>query len=176
MSGEFDRDKLWMQGAREKFLRPFYELHFSSFEFVDADVDTIAVGRKSGKTFRIEEKLIRPPHSLVRFQNFLLETMSCTVPGHEREGWMVTSTADLLLYGFCGHGELTMDVHILDMPALKAWFWPRCDLFESHETEQINRTRVSKVPFGVIPREIRLGRTRLFAPDYLPSDDEWEWF
>jgi hypothetical protein len=173
VSGEFEQDKLWMQGVRERFLRPFYERHTVSFEFVDGDVDTIIVSRKTGNQLGVEEKLIRPPRVLEAFGNYLLETMSNTNLGHERDGWMVTSPADLLLYGFCGRAELTMDVHILDMPALKAWFRPRCDMFESYVTEQFNHTRVSKVPFGIVPREIRLHRTLLFAPDYVPPGEDW---
>lgn len=165
MSGEFERDDKWQRGAREMFLRPFYARHFSSFEFVDGDVDTIAVGRKTGKTYRIEEKLQRAPRRLERFGNYPLETMSCSVPGRERDGWMATSTADLLLFGFCNVGETTLDVHVLDMPALKAWFWPRVDMFRRCVNPQLNQSVAYMVPFGIVPREIRLYRTLLWTPE-----------
>lgn len=173
MSGEFERDNQWMRGARERFLRPFYMRHMASFEFIDSDVDTIAVGKKTGKTLRIEEKLQRAPLKLERFDNYPLETMSCTVPGRERDGWMATSTADLIFFGFCDHRETTMDLHILDMPALKTWFWPGCDLFRRCVNPQINQSSACMVPFGIVPREIRLHRVLLFAPDYIQPDEEW---
>jgi len=133
---------------RDAILVPhFYERLFAGkYRFLDnhplqfKGVDTAVVHR--GCLLCIEEKIVNwpalkgKPHTA-----FTLETWSCTVEGREKTGWMEYSIADFLLYCFAvPETETALDCYLIDFPALKAWFWPRVEMFNVTRSTQINRT------------------------------------
>jgi hypothetical protein len=170
-------DDVWQRTIRDRILLPaFYRKYFDDVVFVDqsrmttaerhASVDTIARWRRTGKLVRIEEKIWRAPHTLQRFRNYPLETRSCTVSGHESTGWMAYSPADVLLGAFCNQNETELDVHLLDMPKLKAWFWPRVTDFKLHIHQHTrNRSEARLAPFGLVPPDIVTWRGTVCEPD-----------
>jgi hypothetical protein len=109
-------------------------------------VDTV-MQRKNGQAVCIEEKIVRGHYDKVT-----LETMSCTVPGRESEGWMRYGKADWLVWAMCKEdGNLL--VHVFDFPALQEAFWSAAHLFEEHITGQRNRTASRKVPIDWIKQQ-----------------------
>lgn len=106
-------------------------------------VDTI-MQRINGDAACVEEKIVRDEYTALT-----LETMSCTVPGHESDGWMVYGQADLLNWSMCRRDGNLM-VHLFDFPKLQEVFWPAVDQFEEGFTEQHNRTAYRKVPIAWI--------------------------
>lgn len=135
----FCEDNQWQREIRDRILAPNLYGKYSvggRYVFLDRGgmasllqkrhaVDTI-MQRGAGEAVCIEEKLTRWKGRA--YSNFFLETKSCTVPGHESDGWMVYGSADLLLYGFVQEGECSVLCYLIDFQQLKQWFWPR------HET------------------------------------------
>jgi hypothetical protein len=113
-------------------------------------VDTI-LQRADGRATCIEEKIVRGEYTAVT-----LETMSCTVPGKESDGWMKYGQADWLVYAMCCE-NLTLLCHIIDFAALQGCFWPAAKTFQETISKQQNRTACRKVPLDWI-RE-RMGCT-----------------
>ncbi len=106
-------------------------------------VDTIVQG-SNGSAICIEEKIVRWPG--YHYQSFCLETNSCTVPGHESDGWMVYGKADYLLYCFqLEDGGL--DCWLIDFAKLQEWFWPLKEMFPTFlMSETLNKTCGRLVP------------------------------
>lgn len=147
----FRADNERQERLRDLILKPrFYDrFHANAYEFIKHDdpraaggVDTIA----SGKT--IDEKIVQWPHNedgtpkAEPYSAFALETMSCTVPGRERYGWMKTNIVDFLLYCFTDLHEQRLDCYLIDFPPLQQWFyaedhkqWPRWCSRQVNETE-----------------------------------------
>jgi hypothetical protein len=168
---DFTPDDVWQREKRDQILAPgFYEI-FSpgQYLFVDqsrmtkgerrATVDTFAHSPVDGKLRRFEEKIWRAPRVLDKFTNYPLETKSCTVSGRETDGWMLYSPASILLGAFCNREETALDVHLLDLPELKQWFWPRESHFKIHVHEHtLNHSEARLVPFNALPPGILLWR------------------
>lgn len=125
-------------------------------------VDTIVQGR-NGDAVCVEEKIVRWPG--FAYDAITLETKSCSVPGHESDGWMVYGQADLLNYAMClDDGNVVC--HLIDFPKLQAAFWPRVDEFPETITRQHNRTICRKVPLAWIADNVGIAKRRIFAtPD-----------
>lgn len=123
---DFIEDDVWQRRQRDNLLIPgFYRQYYGDeFRLADNDkelqsrgIDTII--EKIGKT--VDEKIVRWPG--FKYHAFALETRSCTVPGHEKSGWMLYGEADWLLYCFQQQDE-SLDCYLIDFPMLQKWFWP----------------------------------------------------
>ncbi len=173
-------DGLWGQAAiddeeqrakRDAVLKPgFYERYFPGcYIFLDKGplalflqkergLDTI-VCKRDGVVAGIQEKIIRWKGR--ELERFFLETMSCTVKGHESPGWMRTSQAEFLLYCFTtADGDL--DCWLIDLGALQRWFWPREQEFEPHRMEgdeHPNHALGRKVPIELVRANVLTWRT-----------------
>lgn len=154
---DFERDDNWQREQRDNILVPgFYEKYATDGRYVLIDkgrfatilqkrmsVDTI-VQSKDGRAVAIEEKIVRWPG--YQYQNFCLETDSCTKPGHESQGWMHYGEADYLLYCF-QQTDGSLFCHLMDFQLLKEWFWPRAETFPTFgPLNTLNATTGRKVP------------------------------
>lgn len=170
---DFHSDDAWQRSVRDSVLVPqFYERR-NTGRFVMMDkgrlatflqrrmaVDTV-VQAKDGGVVSIEEKIVRwrgRPYTA-----YALETESCTVPGHESPGWMRYGEADFLLYCFQQADE-SLDCHLIDFPALRAWFAPRQDEFPLFQMQQRNRTRGRVVPIRAVSEAVSVVRFALNSP------------
>lgn len=155
---EFIQDNSWQIKIRNKILEPYYESisHNKRFVFVDKGklaeklqremaIDTI-IQLKNNGVLGIEEKIVRWPG--YKYQNYTLEIMSCTMPGHEKKGWMYYATCDYLFYCFVQENEQSLYIHAIPFAELKAWFFEneRFKSYRSSFTKQVNRTETKLVP------------------------------
>jgi hypothetical protein len=181
-TGDFQNEDDWQRGIRDRILLPaFYGKYSLDGHYVVVDqgamatlaekrsaVDTLAVSRRTGKVVRIEEKINRAPKKRKAFRNYALETDSCTISGYESVGWMHYSTADLLLIAFANRKETELDVHLLDLPGLKEWFWPRIDQFEDFiNPGTSNASKFRVVPFIAVPSTLLVWRGIVRAPQLI---------
>jgi hypothetical protein len=156
MTIEFGVDDEWQRKQRDTILVPlFYERFYpGGYTLLDGcdpkqreGWDTLVETAKGQR--KVEEKIVRRRRDGKQYDSFSLETMSCSVQGRERDGWMLTSTADLLLYCFSTLTEIGLDVYVLDMPALQTWFWAS-DLsrWKLTRSEQDNHGECRVVPIS----------------------------
>lgn len=163
----FYADDTWQRKIRDKTLAPYYS-HISKdgrFVFLDKGklatklqrefaIDSILQG-KGNSAVGIEEKIVRWPG--YKYTSYTLETMSCTIPGREKQGWMYYSTCDYLLYCFLQADSISMIAHLIPFQKLQNWFFEgdRYKSYRSSFTNQINRTETKIVPiddvWGIIP-------------------------
>lgn len=154
---DFYYDNDWQQQIRDAILVPqFYQKYAEHGGYVLLDKGNLAVRLQKelgidtilqvadGEVIAIEEKIVRWPG--YPYSAFCLETHSCTVPGRESPGWMAYSAADYLLYCFVT-ADGGLDAYLINMPALKAWFWPIHEQFDTFgPLPTLNRTMGRKVP------------------------------
>ena len=170
----FAADNAWQRQVRDRVLAPgFYGKYATEGRYVLLDkgrlasilqrrsaVDTVVQGR-DGMAIFIEEKIVRWPG--YRYASFFLETVSCTVPGHESPGWMFYGEADYLLYCFqLDNGDL--DAWLIDFPRLQEWFWPLERTFPQHQMKDRNCTRGRLVPVADVHRVVPARRRLVAAP------------
>ena len=118
--------------------------------------------RLDGRATAVEEKIVRWPPYGRAYADLVLETRSCTVPGHESPGWMEYGQADLLNYALCqANGDVLC--LLMPFPILQEKFWPVHEQFEETITEQHNRTACRKVPIKWIEDNVGLYR-KLIRP------------
>ena len=166
----FRQDLTYSEVQREK-LKEFYRVKAYDGRFVfvnknkllskwlqDNAVDTIMQISDSDEVY-IEEKIVRWKGK--RYEAMTLETMSCTIPGREKDGWMKYSKADILAYGFEQESG-DIELYLISFPKLKEWFWKNHEVFISTITEQINKTECKIVPILEIGR--RVGFKKFFIP------------
>lgn len=134
---DFFADDRWQRKVRDREFGGLYR-DISSHTFVldpaedqgaqscvmaiqkEIGIDTLAV--IEGRIMGIEEKIVRWPEDGEPHHAYALETQSCTLPGHEKDGWMFYSAADLLLYGFeQKDGSVVADM--IPMQPLRMWFF-----------------------------------------------------
>lgn len=153
---DFATDNAWQRGVRDRTLGPnFYGKYAVDGRYVVIDkgalatqlqreyaVDTVMQGRAGAAIF-VEEKIVRWKER--HYTAFALETMSCTVPGHEKEGWMCYGRADYLLYAF-QQENCDLDCWLIDFPKLKEWFWPLERTFPTFRMRKRNRSAGRVVP------------------------------
>ena len=151
---DFSTDNTWQLEVRDRILAPWYGGHFGGKyilmdkgRFADLTqrqlgVDTVAQGANG--VVAIEEKIVRWKGR--HYTAICVETDSCTVPGHESEGWARYSQADFLLYCMMQENGDTLKCHCVGMPELRRWFWPRVDQFKESIQEEHNRSAVRLVP------------------------------
>lgn len=118
-------------------------------------VDTILQGRK-GDAVCIEEKIVRWPG--YAYDAITLETMSCTVPGRESDGWMRYGKADWINYAMCQEDGNVL-CYLISFPALQEAFWPAHQSFRETTTDQHNRTTCRIVPLDWIRAKVGLHPT-----------------
>jgi hypothetical protein len=172
--GIFLADVNRQERLRDLILKPCYydQFHAGKYEFIKHDdpraaggVDTIA----SNKTY--DEKIVQWPHfedgtpKEEPYTAFALETMSCTVPGHMRYGWMKTNTVDFLLYCFADRQEECLDCYLINFPRLQQWFY-----LQNHEqwyrwrSQQANETECRIVPIEQVCKFMPYKRMRFSRP------------
>lgn len=171
---DFRRDDAWQKQVRDTVLGPgFYGVFAVDGRYVLVDkgrlasilqkryaVDTVVQG-KNGNAYCIEEKIVRWPG--YKYAAYTLETDSCTVPGHESQGWMHYGQADFLIY--CFHQENgDLDCHLIDFPKLQDWFWQHVDEFEDFQMETRNRTKGKKVPIAAVQAAVPTWHRYVYAP------------
>lgn len=173
---DFHRDNEWQRKVRDAVLAPGFYHRFSTdgrYVFMDKGrfatilqkrfaVDTI-VQRDDGRAVCIEEKIVRWPGRA--YTAYSLETESCTVPGHESDGWMRYAEADWLLYAFMTPSRL--NVHLIEFPKLKEWFWPREQDFAVFQNQTRNKSRGRVVPIRAVREGVGIWETSI-RPD--PAD------
>jgi hypothetical protein len=155
---KFIKDDSWQKKIRNKILQPYYKKisYNQRFVFVDkgilADklqremaIDTI-IQLKNNGILGIEEKIVRWPG--YEYQNYTLETWSCTVAGLEKQGWMYYATCDYLFYCFVQNGDDSLYIHVIPFSKLQNWFFEhnRFENYRSFITDQVNKTETKIVP------------------------------
>jgi hypothetical protein len=174
----FQADIERQERLRDLILKPCYyeRVHADNYEFIKhgdpravGGVDTIA----SGKTY--DEKIVqwpRHPDGSPRdepYTAFALETMSCTIVGRERHGWMKTNAVNFLFYCFTSKDKRSLDCYLINFMRLQQWFFA-----QDHEqwyrwrSQQANETECRIVPIeqvcSAVPHE-RLQFSRPFGDD-----------
>lgn len=165
---EFVHDDEWQKDIRDRILKPWYQKHSFEGRFVFADkgklatkiqremaIDTIAQ-IPNGFIRGVEEKIVRWPANGRPYQNFTFETMSCTVPGHEKQGWMYYSNCDTLLYCFVQEDGNSIIAYSIPFDNLKKWFFEndRYTGYPTTVTKQINKTECRIVPISDVVRGV----------------------
>lgn len=163
---DFCVDNSWQQGVRDRILVPqFYEsTKVGRYVLMDKGriaeivqrrmaVDTI-VQKKDGGVVAIEEKIVRWPG--FSYSCYALETESCTVEGHESDGWMRYAEADYLLYCFQQEDAGHLVCHLIDFQELRAWFAPIEDTFSPFQMTTRNRTRGRIVPIADVRKVVKV--------------------
>ena len=156
---DFHRDDAWQKSVRGALLVPgFYKQYAQEGRYVFIDkgrlaktlqkryaVDTIYQDVEGGAVC-IEEKIVRWPG--YQYRSFCLETDSCTVPGHESQGWMHYGEADYLLY--CFHQETdSLSCYLIDFKKLQEWFWSISETFSDfYMKNTLNKTKGKVVPIA----------------------------
>jgi len=155
---EFIKCDNWQKEIRDRILKPWYKKisHEERFIFCDKGnlatilqkemaIDTI-IQLKNNGILAIEEKIVKWPG--YKYQNYTLETWSCTNTGMEHKGWMYYATCDYLFYCFLQEDNESLVVHSIPFKELQQWFF-KDNKFESYyafRTEQINHTETRIVP------------------------------
>lgn len=173
---DFRRDDDWQRKMRDAVLAPELYGKYSRdgrYVFIDKGrcatliqkrfaVDTIVQGRR-GDAICIEEKIVRWPG--YAYTAVCLETHSCTVPGHESDGWMKYGEADYLLY-CCAQANDDLDCWLMEFQPLKQWFWSCADEFPDFQmANTLNRTKGKKVPIQRIRKHVTTKHIYLQHPD-----------
>lgn len=120
-------------------------------------VDTLVQSRNGGM-YAIEEKIVRWPG--FEYPSITLETMSCTIAGHESDGWMRYGKADFLNYAMCqANGDVV--VYLIDFAKLQSAFWPAVANFRETVTTQSNQTACRIVPLKWVRDTVGLWSMRI---------------
>jgi hypothetical protein len=174
MSVEFYRDDKWQREMRDNILVPefyernyqgLYELLLHTDERAAKGCDTLIAG-----SVRIDEKIVRWPTNEDGsprdrpYDAYALETMSCTVRGYERAGWMETNVVEQLLYCFSDREERSLDCHVIDFLKLQPWFWREVDRtnWPLWTSTQPNRTQCRIVGFDAVRQAANTKTFKLF--------------
>jgi hypothetical protein len=169
----FKLDNDWQLKMRDRFLVPFYERIFRG-RFVMLDGEESArdlnqlgidsIGQQWGTAITIDEKITRWPEADRPYTNFLIETLSCSIHGMERDGWIHSKYTDRLVYCFMDKGDTRMLVYVLPFRSLREWFLPLVNTFEETTSEQPNRTKCRKAPIHVVVSAVA-GCRHILLPD-----------
>ncbi len=168
LTNNFTAASAYAEHMRDKYLVHFYRKYSVEERYVFVDksacstllqkelaIDTIM--QRPGYSVCIEEKIEQWPG--YERQNFALETASCTVVGHERQGWMHYAKADYLLYAFAQVNDSGLEVYLIDFPKLRHWFWNLPTRYPAHVMEEtLNHTRFEKVPIRDVAEFVKCTR------------------
>jgi hypothetical protein len=162
---EFIERQDWSRRMRDKILRPFYKEHSRDGDMVFLDgssafikilqkvfhADTLLTRISDGEKVVIDEK-IRSRY----FDDFLIETDSCTVPGKESAGWFYSKAPapiDITLLAFVHGDENGATCFPLPMQTFRPWF----ELHKSEFREQMVRNPINGFEMWtrnlVVPRQ-----------------------
>lgn len=159
---ELEIDDAWQDGIAQRLIIPVLEQHAYKGKLIvvglrsqigsllqrQAHVDMIAQ-LPDRREIAIELKIVRWPGAKqgrpgwTHYTDLFLETWSCTVKGHEAEGWMRTSKADFLLWCQCSLDEQALDCWPFPFKRLQIWH-------QRHQHELPNR----RVPNIIAGREL----------------------
>lgn len=186
----FARDDAWQRDLRDRVIVPFYEQRTRGrFVLLDGPglarelqrqhgVDAL-LQAADGRAIGIEEKLVRWPARGHAYTAFVLETASNINAGRERDGWMRTSSADYLLYGF-EQPDGTVDAYLIDFPALRRWFEPLEETFATFETrgasDSPNRSVGRVVPIADVMRNVTAWKIELGREAQAPAANGYRKF
>ena len=186
----FARDDAWQRGLRDRVIVPFYqERTRGRFVLLDGPglakelqrqhgVDAL-LQASDGRAIGIEEKLVRWPARGHAYTAFVLETASNINAGRKRDGWMKTSSADYLLYGF-EQPDGTVDAYLIDFPALRRWFEPLEETFATFETpstpDSPNRSAGRVVPIADVMQHVTAWKIELGREAQAPAANGYRKF
>jgi hypothetical protein len=108
------------------------------------------------------------------WEAFLFEEMSCTIPGQEKQGWGVTSKADMILWAQATLDETAVSCWPLPLKRWRAWVHKnRTKLATTMVENRIDGrplwTRCLKTPISSVCRDLKIVGFRVDA-DGLISD------
>ena len=169
----FTDDNVWQRSVRDAVLVPqFYEKYATDGRYVlvdkgrfadiiqqRLDVDTI-MQSKDGAVVAIEEKIVRWPG--YNYTALCLETESCTVKGHESDGWMHFCEADYLLYCL-QQQDGGLKCYLINFAELYKWFWPVEKSLNVFEMKTQNRTRGRLAPIADVRKHCGVAEYNLVA-------------
>lgn len=160
MYGQARKDDDTQRDRRDRILRPlFYDRFYpSQYRFLSVEesrrfggADTLVRGE-----IRIDEKIMNHGPNVY----FSLEVRSCTVPGRETPGWMVTLRVDFLLYCFADDDDEALTCYLIDFPALQKWFAAqdeaRWKLRRMEGDDHPNHTECRLVPVEEVCRSVKV--------------------
>ena len=169
----FKNDDTWAKQKRDTILVPEYYEKYCKGRYLLIDESTVptpvfwylqrqagidTIISKDKRAIGIEEKIVRyPTYKGEPHTAYTLETRSCTVEGHERDGWMKTSRADFLLYCF-ETDDGSLDCHSIKMSALQTWFW-QClegnwNMFPTHTMKNENKSETKIVNIELVKKHV----------------------
>lgn len=139
-------------------------------------IDVVLQGKN--KIDRYVDIKIDSKHVHGIYENFYLEELSCSLPGHEKPGWLMKEDGwpDLILYCFwpeckklcpkkgtesrgencweCGKNIFPATAYLLDYQPLRNWFLDNHKKYEWHVNEyEPNQTTGRKVPIKALTQE-----------------------
>lgn len=97
-----------------------------------------AVVERAGRSLTVEEKIVRRAYPA-----FAVEThanLEKSLAAGQPDGWLWTSTADLLLYAF-SH-PFGLETYVMGLPELRAWFGARESVFRAVDTPNVRQGRL----------------------------------
>ena len=153
MRGQAGEDDRWQRAIKGRLLAPTFDAmrlagvieDWRPTELSEQVLGDTFLKMIGGDVTSIEEKIVRWPG--YEYTAITLETMSCTVPGRERAGWMVTSRSRWLLHVRVSEDELSAYCDVISFRPLRNWFAEQDHkLWPLWESKQINRTHCRIVP------------------------------
>lgn len=150
MTNQFEKD-LAFEKEHQLTLIPLYTKLFDRFTFIRGSspfaiqlqkmgIDTIA--EVQGKLITIDEKVRRE-----KWNDILVETMSCTIKGREKKGWLYHDTTFI-------NYIMQNDCYIINLKKLRDWFEQYKHIFEKKSTNQINKTEFYIVPLDILKQQV----------------------
>jgi hypothetical protein len=168
----FETDGAWTRAVRDAILVPALYTKLGAHICLDSGrlstflqnvyaIDTVLLHKDQG-VIGVEEKIVRWPGQ--PYSALTLETMSCSVPGYESDGWMRYGKADWLLYGCCQEDGRIL-CYKTDFLKLQDKFWPAEDSFPLTRSQQKNRTICRVVDIAWVRREVGLCEYMVSPPN-----------
>jgi len=181
---ELELDDLWQRSVFDRLLEPVLRQSAYRNQIVFADIKNPvaammqrlahvdAIVQLPDGTMSLEIKLVRYPRypdgtpSFNHWRDFFLETWSCTVPGHESRGWLITSQADYLLWGQVSLNEDSVNCWPIPFARLRRWVGRhKRELPERQVPNRINDrelwTRGRLAPIAKVCRDCRIDGFRV---------------
>jgi hypothetical protein len=171
---ELERDDQWSRQMFDRFLRKL--LHAEAYQgqmivlgcsrpiaqFLQKRAGIDIIAQTPHGEITIDYKIVRWPEIKDRaYECFCIEDLSCSIPGHEQDGWIRTGQCDILLYCFESKDHSALRCHPLPFRDVQAWYaerWP--DLPEYKHPNPINGrnlwTRGRLAPIKIIGKDLKL--------------------
>jgi hypothetical protein len=179
---ELELDDAWQRSVFDRLLEPVlransYKGKLVCFDMVNPVAQMLqrrshidAIAQTATGTLTLEFKIVRWPGAKEGYparhhwNDFFLETWSCSVPGHKSKGWMATCEADVLLWSQCSLDEQMLDCFPLPFRRLQQWAREHYDeLDDAKPVENIINGRAhwtlgKKAPICQVCRDLRVER------------------